>query len=81
MEDTSYSRLRWQCRRGMLELDHILQEYLDQQYQSMSLDKKTQFALLLENADQTLLEWCLGNESPPAQSDNKMVQEIRNMSV
>jgi len=50
-------RLRWQCRRGLLELDLILQRFLDQEYGSLSGREKEAFAKLLEEADNNLLAY------------------------
>ncbi|MFZ1712954.1 MAG: succinate dehydrogenase assembly factor 2, partial [Nitrosomonas sp.] len=30
------NRIRWRCRRGMLELDIVLQRFLDNQYARLS---------------------------------------------
>ena len=75
--DTSYARLKWQCRRGMLELDCLLQGYLDAHYDSMSDEEKRHFAQLLENEDQSLYEWCMGYHAPVHQSEYKVIQAIR----
>ena len=41
-------RLRWQCRRGMLELDLLLGAFLDQYYLNLSIFKSSlQYILLL----------------------------------
>ena len=76
-----YARLRWQCRRGMLELDLILQGYLDDQFERMSEQDKDQFAQLLKQSDQTLLAWCLGYQTPPHEQDGGMVELIRQSVV
>ncbi|MFZ0219884.1 MAG: succinate dehydrogenase assembly factor 2 [Candidatus Aquirickettsiella sp.] len=47
-------RLRWQCRRGMLELDLILQDFLDKKYLNLTPDDQTLFEQLLTYADQDL---------------------------
>ena len=37
MDSVSRNRLRWNCRRGLLELDLILQRYLDRNPDDVSL--------------------------------------------
>ena len=37
------SELRWQCRRGMLELDILLNSFLDEKFHQLSIDEKNQF--------------------------------------
>lgn len=51
------ARLRWKCRRGLLELDLVLQRFLLMQYPSLPADEQLAFENLLEAADQDLYEW------------------------
>lgn len=52
-------RLRWQCRRGMLELDTLLEAFLDQQFAALSTAEQQQFQELLTCDDTTLQGWLL----------------------
>jgi len=57
-------RLRWQCRRGMLELDIILNRFVDQNWHSLDNDLKAEFEILLRCSDQQLQKWlCEGKEA------------------
>lgn len=57
-------RLRWQCRRGMLELDVILNRFLDQHWGDIDNVLKEELELLLVNSDQQLQKWlCEGMEA------------------
>ncbi len=57
-------RLRWQCRRGMLELDVILNRFLDQHWQTLDNPLKTELEELLRCSDQQLQKWlCEGMEA------------------
>lgn len=57
-------RLRWQCRRGMLELDVMLNRFLDQHWGDIDNDLKEELELLLVNSDQQLQKWlCEGMEA------------------
>ena len=38
-----YSEIRWQCRRGMRELDELLLKYLEETYLAAAEDEKTAF--------------------------------------
>lgn len=33
-------KIRWKCRRGMLELDIILENFYEQQFQTLTNDEK-----------------------------------------
>lgn len=58
------ARLAWQCRRGMLELDLLLQAFLDDQYDALTLDERRAFECLLNYPDQLLLEYAMGRLLP-----------------
>lgn len=64
--DQNLSRLRWKCRRGMLELDLWLTHYLDQAYLHASLDEKADFDQLLSEADADIWEWLMSVKQPTA---------------
>lgn len=59
---TSEARIRWQCRRGMLELDLLLLRFFDRYY--LQLDGATQklFEQFLTNNDQDLYSWLVKKE-------------------
>ncbi|MCP5142364.1 MAG: succinate dehydrogenase assembly factor 2 [Gammaproteobacteria bacterium] len=57
-------RLRWQCRRGMLELDLVLSAYLESRYSNLDDAGKQRFVDLLSVDDPTLNAWMFGNQSP-----------------
>jgi|APSaa5957512576_1039674.scaffolds.fasta_scaffold04098_3 antitoxin CptB len=53
-ENTSLSQLRLRCRRGMLELDLIMERYLEHHYESADREEQAQFIALLELQDPEL---------------------------
>lgn len=59
---SEHSRLAWRCRRGMLELDLLLEGFLQHGYDSLSRAEQEDFNRLLELADQELLNGLLGIE-------------------
>ena len=67
-------KLQWQCRRGMLELDYIFREFLDNHYEQLSEDDKYKFVELLKHSDTDLQQW-LVNKSSPAERDLVQIVE------
>jgi len=51
------SKLKWQCRRGLLELDIILLSFLDNVYPKLSPKLQAQFGQLIAYTDPELLVW------------------------
>jgi antitoxin CptB len=49
------AQLYWQCRRGSLELDLLLKNYLENDYLHANELKRQQFAALLKLEDDELL--------------------------
>lgn len=47
-------RARWRCRRGLLELDIVLQRFMDQYYGQLDVDELQQFERLLLLSDNDL---------------------------
>ena len=58
------ARLRWQCRRGMRELDLVLQGFLNSNFSSLSTDDQARFELLLELPDPDLCTYLLRRDEP-----------------
>lgn len=59
------SRLRWRCRRGIREMDLLLQEFLDASYPGLSPTERLAFEQMLDEADLDLLAWISGRADPP----------------
>ena len=73
-------RLRWQCRRGLLELDYLFETYLDHAYPALSRAEKALFEDILGNHDPDLQSWLLGDEDAP-QPYRSMLQHILEISL
>lgn len=58
-------RLRWQCRRGLLELDLVLNRFLELELAGLEPEELQVFKELLDEADTLLLAWVMGQEEPP----------------
>lgn len=71
------ARIRWQCRRGMLELDAILQPFFDRYYATLSHEQQQQFEYLLTFPDQDLFSWFIGSQQPKEETLQVMVALIK----
>lgn len=58
------ARLRWRCRRGLLELDLIFQKVVERDYPGFSQHERQVFVRLLDEADTDLLEYVHGRQEP-----------------
>jgi antitoxin CptB len=76
-EKKSIARLRWQCRRGMLELDLLLQPFVEKQFTGLSIAEQDAFKRLLTFPDQELLEYLLGTKTPGNKDVANVTNQIR----
>ena len=59
-------RIRWRCRRGLLELDIVLGRFLDQELDALSPAERDAFKALLELSDNDLWDLVSGRSEPDA---------------
>ena len=71
------SRLRWQCRRGMLELDALLGDFIEAHFQDMSTDELAVFRDVLTYPDQLLFDYFFGNGKPTDKDVSHVIEWIR----
>ncbi|NKF50942.1 succinate dehydrogenase assembly factor 2 [Shewanella sp. WXL01] len=71
------ARVRWACRRGMLELDVLFQPFVENVYPELSDEDKQTFIRLLECEDPELFAWFMGHEQCPDAALAEMVVKVR----
>ena len=76
-----FNRLAWQCRRGMRELDELLNSFLLQGYRDLDETAQETFGKLLEYPDAVLLELLMGRMTPADKDVARIVQKIRNTAA
>lgn len=74
----SKPKLKWACRRGMLELDVLLEPFVDEAYDALSTENKVAFQRLLACEDPDLFAWFMGHKVCEDQALNTIVQIILN---
>lgn len=77
MPDEVDSVLRWRCRRGMLELDILLNGFLDKSYKKLTVRQKNTLDQMLDYPDQLLFDLFLGHMQSSDNSVSELVQTIR----
>ncbi len=77
MNATELNRLRWRCRRGMLENDLILARYLDAHGATMTGDDVAALDRLLDLADSELWDLVAGRAEPTDERLRPMVDALR----
>lgn len=73
----SKPKLRWACRRGMLELDVLLAPFVEEGYDALSEQQKADFERLLACDDPDLFAWFMGHN----RSDDAAIQALIELIV
>ena len=59
-----HNRMRWASRRGLLELDLFLADFVTHVYPDLSEDMKALYRQLMKEADQDMFQWLMGRAEP-----------------
>lgn len=63
-KDLEKARLLWRCRRGMLELDLLLERFMKDAYDNLSPTQLSTFKKILQEQDPDLYAWFMGYDEP-----------------
>ena len=70
------AKIRWDCRRGMLELDYIFEEFIKNGLNSLEESELDDLQKFLTNQDPDLFAWFLGYDSPKDEFDQHWVKIV-----
>ncbi len=73
----SGSSLLWRCRRGIREMDILLQRFIETQYDDLSSEEQKIFEQLLEETDMDIMAWIMEKAIPPSEEFAQIIQLIR----
>tara|TARA_R110002110_G_scaffold404606_1_gene623077 strand:- start:86794 stop:87060 length:267 start_codon:yes stop_codon:yes gene_type:complete len=75
--DIEREKIRWACRRGMLECDLFLVPFFEQCYDKLSNADKEIFQKLLVESDAFIFAWLMQTEEPECQAYAPIIAKIR----
>jgi antitoxin CptB len=70
------NRMRWASRRGMLELDLVLEPFVVERYSALDQADRLRFQQLLRCEDQDLFAWFLRRERPDDEELRAIVSKV-----
>ena len=70
------AKIRWDCRRGMLELDFIFEQFIKYGLDKLTTDELQDFQIFLDNQDPDLFAWFLGYQTPEKEHDKVWVNRV-----
>ena len=74
------SSLIWRCRRGIREMDLLLQQFVETRYGRLDEEEQKAFAELLEQPDLDIMDWIMERTVPPTHALESIVQMIRDVN-
>jgi antitoxin CptB len=72
-------RVRWRCRRGLLELDIILGRFVEAHYSRLSLPERETFEQFLDMADNPLWDMISGKMNTVSNEQTALLEKIRSV--
>jgi antitoxin CptB len=75
IDDRALSKLRWRCRRGLLENDLLIERFFARRDAVTQADANG-LTLLMELGDNDLLDLFLGRQKPTANLDRPEVHQV-----
>ncbi len=73
------ARIRWRCRRGVKELDVLLERFVEECLPKMPREQVRVFDHLLDESDLDLLDWVIGRTLPPALDYFPLIEMLRSL--
>ena len=80
ISDIELNRMRWAARRGMLELDLVLEPFVNGRYANLSEADRACFVQLMKSEDQDLFGWFLRRAEPEDPELAQIVKQILEFS-
>ncbi|AWB67055.1 succinate dehydrogenase assembly factor 2 family protein [Saccharobesus litoralis] len=80
MSDIPLNKVRWACRRGMLELDVIFNPFVENHYSNLPEEEQVTFRKLLVCDDPELFAWFMGHEDCPKPEFAALIKKIHKLN-
>ncbi|MBV8604309.1 MAG: succinate dehydrogenase assembly factor 2 [Pelomonas sp.] len=75
IDERELSRLRWRCRRGLLENDLFIERFFER-YENLSEVQADGLTRLMDLSDNDLLDLLLARKQPAAEIDSDSVRLV-----
>jgi antitoxin CptB len=79
LDERGLSKLRWRCRRGLLENDLLIARFFDQHAAGLTVRQADALGELMDLADNDLLDLLLRRRDAAGELDRPDVREVLEM--
>ncbi|WP_083932358.1 MULTISPECIES: succinate dehydrogenase assembly factor 2 [Caldimonas] len=76
LDEHSRSKLRWRCRRGLLENDLFIERFFERHGSTITVRQAEGLQALMDLADNDLLDLLLARKEPQGELDRAEVREV-----
>jgi len=76
IDERALSKLRWRCRRGLLENDLFIDRFFARKGEQVSVTEAEGLTALMDLADNDLLDLLLRRKEPSGEIDTAAVREV-----
>ena len=76
LDSRSLAKLRWRCRRGMLENDLFIERFFERYENEITPERATALGMLMDLSDNDLLDLMLGRKEPSVDLDKPDVRDL-----
>jgi antitoxin CptB len=79
LDERELGKLRWRCRRGLLENDLLIERFFDRHAAGLTVRQAGALGALMDLADNDLLDLLLRRRDPEGALDRPDVKEVLEM--
>ena len=79
IDERALSKLRWRCRRGLLENDLLIERFFKRHAETLTVGQTEALLLLMDLGDNDLLDLLLARTQPEGALDRSDVVEVLHM--
>jgi antitoxin CptB len=76
LDERALSKLRWRCRRGLLENDLFIEKFFERHGAALTLGQAEGLNRLMDLADNDLLDLLLRRKEPGVDINTEEVREV-----
>jgi antitoxin CptB len=76
LDERALSKLRWRCRRGLLENDLFIERFFARHGSAITVHQSEGLEALMDLADNDLLDLLLARKEPQGELDRADVREV-----
>ncbi|HMN94579.1 MAG TPA: succinate dehydrogenase assembly factor 2 [Hydrogenophaga sp.] len=79
LDERALSKLRWRCRRGLLENDLFIEKFFARHESGLTVSQAEALGVLMDLSDNDLLDLLLGRKNPEGELARDDVTQVLGM--